>query len=109
MFPKCSREGVENHDWLLDYAREMGWRVGWTCKVQFEGKFTVWCWVKTNLIERPYRFGIQMHPVHTLEHGIESSASLAFGAIGPKGNPWSNERDERWKPSWLRETEPSQG
>jgi hypothetical protein len=95
---------MEKHDWLLDYAREQGWRVGWTCKMQPDGKFTVWCWVKTDLIERPYRFGIHMQPSHSLEQGVESSAGLAFGAIGPMTTPWMNDHGEEWKPSWLRES-----
>lgn len=100
----CSHGWMEKHDWLLDYAREQGWRVGWTCETHPDGQFTVWCWVKTEQGRRPYQFGMHKRPVHTLEEGVESSASFAFGAIGPMTDPWANERGWVWKPSWLRES-----
>lgn len=71
------------HDRLLAHAREVGWRVGWTCK-RGEGRFKVTCWVHTGAIDRPYRFRSDMDDRRTLEQAIEFTAGLAWGAIGPK-------------------------
>lgn len=71
------------HDRLLAYAREIGWRVGWTGK-RGDGRFKVTCWVQTDWCERPHRFGSDMDDRRTLEQAIEFTAALAWGAIGPK-------------------------
>lgn len=70
------------HDRLLAHAREVGWRVGWTCK-RGEGRFQVTCWVLTDVIDRPYRFRSDMDDRRTIEQAVELTAGAVWTALGP--------------------------